>query len=407
MFKKRKVFVSGILGLAFLTAVLITTGCEITDEEPVVDQVEPDEKEEITDELAEEDIIDEALEEEVNDDLVFTLPVNARNLTASPRGDYLLFTNGGTQFEPYFMINMQTYEAEFCDQRRSYWGEVEQLPAPGLEHGRAYSPQFSPGGEKLLYIAYGYEDYDEYGAGSIYLSRPDLPPEVYDQVELESEEIIRGIRPVWKADLSGIYYVTAEGVKSYCTGEGQVDEIILARDLSGLVQENRFAPYAFCVEEDLAWLAYFHEGMIKLASLEDNGEKMEVFDTGLSDIRHVEFIFGGRYLVLESAYMFDVEGHWLEFLDMQTGETVELDNDYLPLMHEKTGYMKTDHGELIVNKVERKEDSGPVLTPVLLNNKLEKVRSLDLPPEVFPLDDKWFALERTMEGTKLYKVNLE
>ncbi len=97
------------------------------------------------------------------------LPVNARNLAASPRGNYLLFTNGGTQFEPYFMINTQSYEAELCDQRRSYWGELEQLPTPGLEQGRAYSPEFYPDGEKLLYVGYGYEEHDKYSAGGVSL----------------------------------------------------------------------------------------------------------------------------------------------------------------------------------------------------------------------------------------------
>ena len=102
-----------------------------------------------------------------------------------------------------------------------------------------------PDGEKLLYIGYGYEEYDEYGAGSIYLSRLDLPPEVYDQVKLEGDKLIRGIRPVWKADLEGIYYIISEGIMSYNSSEEQVNNVVPVGELSGLVQENRLAPHAF------------------------------------------------------------------------------------------------------------------------------------------------------------------
>ncbi len=143
------------------------------------------------------------------------------------------------------MIDTQFYEAEYCDQRRSYWDEVEQLPTPGLEHGRPYSPQFSRMARSCFIVGYGYEEYDEYGAGSIYLSRLDLPPEVYDQVKLEGDKLIRGIRPVWKADLEGIYYIISEGIMSYNSSEEQVNNVVPVGELSGLVQENRLAPHAF------------------------------------------------------------------------------------------------------------------------------------------------------------------
>ena len=413
MFNKDKLFGHLFSCLVILfSVVILTSGCETAEPEPEVDQEVSEESEEVADEEEEEpekkeEVADEIEEEELNDNLVFMLPVNARNLTASPLGDYLLFTNGGTQFEPYFLIDTRTYEAEYCDQQRSYWGEVEQLPTPGVEHGRAYSPQFSPDGEKLLYVGYGYEDHDEYGAGSIYLSRLDLPPEVYDQVKLEDKELTRGIRPVWKADLEGIYYVTPVGIMSYCSSEERVNKLFPTGDLNGLAQDGRIAPHAFHVEDDLTWLAYFYEGRIKLASLENGGSKLEVFDTGLSDINQVEFIFNSSYLVLESAYTFDVEGHWLEFLDMQTGELVALDNEYLPLMQDKTGYLKTEQGELIINNVKEQENSAPVLTTVLIDENLRKVRSLDLPPDVIRIGDTWCVTERSQEGTALYKLDIE
>jgi len=392
MFEESKFFRSVFFSLViFISASIITSGCETAEQEP-------GEKEEVADKNE---------EEELNGDLILMLPMNAGNLVASPQGKYLLFTNGGTQFEPYFMIDVQSYEAEYCDQRNAYWGEVEQLPTPGLEHGRAYSPQFSPDGEKLLYTGYCYEEYDEHGAGSIYLSRLDLPPEIYDRIDLESEEVLEGIRPAWKADQEGIYYITAAGVMSYCSREKQAEEIYPAGDLRGLVQENRLAPYAFYIEDDLARLAYFYEGRIKLVSLENSASELEVFETGLTDISNLEFIFEGTYLVLESAYMFDIEGHWLEFFNMEEREMTELDRNYLPLMAAKTGYQKTGQGELVLNKVKEKEDSGPALTPVLLDSNLEKVQVLDLPLEIIRVGDIWCVSEKSRKGTALYKVDME
>jgi len=408
MFGKKRFFGHVFFGMVILlSAVIINNGCETADQDPEVEQAEPEVEQEEPEEK--EEVADKNDEEELNDDLVFMLPRNAGNIAVSPQGKYLLFTNGGTQFEPYFMIDTQTYEAEYCDQQNAYWGEVEQLPTPGLEHGRAYSPQFSPDGEKLLYTGYGYEGYVEFGAGSIYLSHLDLPPEIYDQVDLESEEVIEGISPAWKADQEGIYYISAKGVMSYCSREGQIDQIYEAGDLSGLVQDNRLAPYAFYIDDDLARLAYFYEGRIKLLSLENSASELEVFETGLTDINNLEFIFEGKYLVLESAYMFDVEGHWLEFFDMEEKEMIELDHNYLPLplMYAKTGYQMTGQGKLVLNKVEEKEDSGPDMTPVLLNSKLEKGQNLDLPQALIRVEDIWCVIETSLEGTALYKVDME
>jgi len=405
MCEANKNFRAVLFYLAILfSAAILMIGCETADQEPEVEQAEPEYEQEEHEEKAEGA---DKEEEELKDDLVFMLPMNAGNLAAAPQGKYLLFTNGGTQFEPYFMIDARSYEAEYCDERNAYWGEVEQLPTPGLEHGRAYSPQFSPDGEKLLYTGYGYEGYVEFGAGSIYLSRLDFPPNIYDRVDLESEEVITGIRPAWKGDQEGIYYISAEGVMSYCSREELVDQIYEAGDLSGLVQDNKLAPYAFYIEDDLAWLAYFSEGSIKLISLENSASKLEVFETGLGDINNLEFIFEGKYLVLESAYMFDVEGNWLEFFDMEKREMIELDHNYLPLMSAKTGYQKTVQGELVINKVEEKEDSGPDLTPALLDRNLEKVQILDLPQEIIRVGDVWCELEKSLEGTALYKVDIE
>lgn len=398
MFQKERCFWQAFFVLVLFVFAIMNSGCEVEDLEPEIEPDDPSENDEIA---------DEPVEEIINDNLFFILPVNSRNLIEAPLSDYLLFTNGGTQFEPYSLINTQTYEAEFCDQRNAYWGEVEELPTPGLEGGRAYSPQFSPDGDKLLYVGYGFEDHDEFGACTIYLSSLDLPPQVTSQVVLEEDEILRGIKPAWKADQQGIYFITARGVMDYCSLEEQTVKLYPAGELSGLVQEGSIAPYTFYVEDDMALLAYFHDGFVKMVPLANTDMEPEVFRTGLSDIGSLEFIFGGRYLVLESIYTFDIEGHWLQFLDLQSGEMVELDNKYLPLVYEKKGYVKTAQGEIVLNQVEDNGLNGLELNPALIDSSLEKVRALDLPPDIIRLKDKWCVIESEREGTFVYQVKVD
>lgn len=398
MFQKERYFLQAFFVLVLFVVAIMNSGCEVEDLEP---EIEPDDPSE-NDEMA-----DEPVEEIINDDLLFILPVNSRNLIEAPLSDYLLFTNGGTQFEPYSLIKTQTYEADFCDQRNAYWGEVEELPTPGLEGGRAYSPQFSPDGDKLLYIGYGFKDHDEFGAGTIYLSSLDLPPQVTNQVILEEDDLLRGIKPAWKADQQGIYFITARGVMDYCSLEEQTVKLYPTGELSGLVQEGSIAPHTFYVEEDMALLAYFHDGFVRMVPLENTDLEPEVFRTGLSDIGRLEFIFGGRYLVLESIYTFDFEGHWLQFLDLQSGEIVEIDNKYLPLVYEKKGYAKTAQGEIVLNQVEDKGLNGLELNPALIDSNLEKVRALDLPSDIIRFKDKWCVIESEREGTFVYQVKVD
>ncbi len=368
--------------------VAIVPGRQTLDPEDVDAVDEPEEK------------VDE--EEQISGELAFMLPPTAGNLTASPDGEYLLFTMAAAPIDPYHIINTETYEGEICDDEGVYWGEIERLPTPGLELTQVDAPHFSPDGEKLLYAAYELAEDLKYGNAVIYLCNLGLPPEVENQVDLSDDEFIRGIRPAWKADQQGIYYLTAKGVMSYCPEEQQAEKLHSAQDLNGLVQDDSLATHSFYVKDDFTELAYFFEGKIKLVAIENDEPELEVFDTGLSDINNIEFIFDGRYLAMENTYMYDIEKYWLEFFDRQTGELVELKNDYLPSM-----YSKTDQGEMVFNKVEEKKDSRPVLTPVLLNNNLEKVQSIDLPPGVFRLGDMWCVLGRNQEGYPLYKVDFE
>ena len=375
-----------------MATVFMAAGCNNFEPESGIDEIDPEEE---VDEINE---ADEKETEEINGDFVLVLPPTAGNLAVSPGGDYLLFTMAGAPIDPYHIINTETYKGEICDDWGVYWGEIEGLPTPGHEPAQVDSPHFSPDGEKLLYVGYELKEY-EYVNAVIYLCNLGLPPEVFQQIDLSSDEYIQGIRPAWKADQEGIYYLTAKGVMSYCPEEQQAEKIYSARDLNGLVQEGSLAPHSFHVGDDFAGLAYYYEGRIKLVPLENVEPELEVFDTGLSDISNIEFIFGGKYLALESTYMYDTEGYWLEFLDLQTGELVELENDYLP-----AGYTTSDQEEMAFIKFDEPKD----FEIALLNYSLEEVQSVDIPRftgYVIWLNDMWCILESNQDGYPLYKVD--
>ncbi len=398
-----KLLMSLIFGLMAFALLFMVAGCDTTEEE--FDAIDPEEEVDAAD-PEDVDAVDEPEEkadeeEQISGELAFMLPPTAGNLTASPDGEYLLFTMPAAPIDPYHIINTETYEGEICDDRGIYWGEIEGLPTPGLELTQVDVPHFSPDGEKLLYVGYEIYEYEKVNA-VIYLSNLGLPPEVFQQVDLSSDELIQGIRPAWKADQKGIYYLTAKGVMSYSSEEQQAEKVHSVRDLNGLVQDEKLAPHSIYVEVNFALLAYYYDGRLKMVDIENGEPELEVFDTGVSDIENIEFIFDGRYIAMESAYMYDVEGNWLEFYDRQTGELVELENNYLPSM-----YSKTDQGEMVFNKVDEIKDSGLVLTPVLLNNKLEKVQSLDLPPDVFLIGHMWCVLGSNQDGYPVYKLDFE
>ena len=378
---------------------LLASACDDIEPEPEVDQADLEEEADEID-TEEVDAVDEK-EEEINGELVFMLPPTAGNLAASPKGDYLAFTMAGAPIDPYHIINTETYQSEICDDRGIYWGEIEYLPTPGLEYAQVKAPHFSPDGEKLLYMGYEVFDY-EYVNAVIYLCNLGLPLEAESQVDLSDDEVIPGIRPVWKADGEGIYYLTTKGVISYSPENQQAEIIYSASDLSGpLVQNNRLAPHSFHVINDKAMLAFNYEDKIEIVSLDANHSDLELFETGLSDISSIELIFDGRYIVLESAYMYDIEGHWLEFLDLRSGELVELDNNYLP-----AGYAINDQQEMAFIRVNEPGD----YELAILNESLEEAQTADIPwltGNVIWLDSAWCMLGRGQEGYPLYKVEFE
>ena len=399
---KSKSYMKALFGVLIIATALIVLACEGDEPEPVVDQTEPEEKPDEVD--PEEADAEDKAREEMNGDLALMLPPTAGNLAASPGGDYLLFTMAAAPIDPYQIINTEIYEGEICDERGVYWGEIEDLPTPGLELAQVNAPHFSPDGEKLLYVGYEIKDY-EYVNAAIYLCDLGLPPEVKHQIDLSEEEFIQGIRPAWKADQQGIYYLTAKGVMSYYPEEQQPEKLHPAKVLNGLVQEDSLAPHAFHVTDDYTWLAYYYDGKINLVELGENDEpELKVFDMGLSNLQSINFIFDGSYLALESEYMYDRERYFLEFLDMQKGELVELAKDYLP-----AGYSQNEQEEMAFTKYKGSND----FEIAILNSSLEEVKSVSIPGStplaghVIWLGDAWCVLGGNQEGYPLYKVDFD
>lgn len=388
-----------MLCLIIMALALLASACDDVEPEPEADQAEPVPNEDA-------DVINDTGEkepEEIAGEPLLILPPTAGNLAASHKGDYLVFTMAGAPVDPYHIINIESYESEIVDEGLVNFGEFEVLPTPDLQSGQVTFPEFSPDGEKLLYAAYeaGFDQPGEY-PGAIYFGYLALPPEIYDQVYLAEDDFVPGIRPVWKADGEGIYYLTVKGVVSYSLENQQAEIIHSVSDLSGpLVQNNRLAPHSFHVKNNTVMLAYYYDNKIEIVSLDDGLSGVELFETGFSDINSIEFIFDGRYIVLENAYMYDIEGNWLEFLDLRSGELVELDNNYLP-----AGYAINDQQEMVFIRVNEPGD----YKLAILNDSLEEAQTADLPwlpGNVIWLDSAWCMLGRGQEGYPLYKVEFE
>ncbi len=167
---------------------------------------------------------------------------------------------------------------------------------------------------------------------------------------------------------------------------------------------SSLAPHSIHAEDDFAVLAYYYDGRIKLVDIESDETELEVFDTGLSDIEIIEFIFDGRYIAMESAYMYDKEGYCLEFLDLQEGEPAELENDYLP-----AGYSTNYQKEIAFIKYNESND----FDIAILNSSLEEVKTVGIPElirSVIWLDGHWHMFDRRgskQDGTPVYKLDFE
>ena len=377
-------------GLLIMAVALIFPACEVIEPEPEIDHPDLEEEASEVNDLKEES-------EEAIGEILLMLPPTAGNLTASPDGDFLLFTMAAAPIEPYHIINIETYEGKIHDDWGIYWGEIEYLTTPGLEVAQIEAPHFSPDSKKLLYVGYEVDNY-EYVNAVIYIFNAGLPPEAEYQIELSGDEFIRGIRPAWKADQQGIYYLTAKGVMSYCPEKQQAEKLYSAEALSGLVEDENLAPHSFLVKDDFAGLAYFYEGEIEIVPLKNDHFERERFDTELMEISSIEFIFDGRYLALGSDLMYDT-GHWLKFFDLETGEMVELESNYLP-----AGYVVNDRQEMAFIKYNQAGD----FEIAILDESLEEVKTAGLPrltENVILLDSAWCVLGSNQDGYPLYKVD--
>ena len=381
-------------GLLIMSSALILSACGVIEPEPEVNEVDPEEEAGVINDQFEKE------PEETIGEILLILPPTANHLTVSNDGDFLIFTMAGAPIDPYHIINTKTYRSEIVDGREVSFDDIEALPTPGLEPGQVNAPEFSPDGEKLLYAAYeaGLYRPGEH-PGAIYISCPGLPPEIYHQVDLSEDEIVPDIRPVWKADGEGIYYLSTRGVMSYSPEAQQAELVHTAEDLSGPLDQNTgLAPHSFLVKDNFARLAYAYEGEIEIVPFKNDHLEWERFETGLTEISNIEFIFDGRYLALESAFMYDIEGQWLEFLDLQTGELVELDNNYLP-----AGYTVNDQQEMAFIKFNQAGD----FELAILNELLEEVQTASLPRltgNVIWLDSAWCVLGSGQDGYPLYKI---
>lgn len=379
-------------GLLIMASILVISACEVIEPDPEVDQPDPEE------EVVDINDLEEEEPEEAIGEILLMLPPTAGNLAASPDGNFLLFTMAAAPVEPYHILNTETYEGEIRDDWGIYWGEIEYLSTPGLEVAQVEAPRFSPDSEKLLYVGYEVDHY-EYVNAAIYIFNAGLPPEAEFRVELSGNEFIHGIRPAWKADQRGIYYITAKGVMSYCPEKQQAEKLHSAEALSGLVQDEGLAPHSFLVKDDFAGLAYFYEGEIEIVPLKNDHFKRERFDTGLVEISGIEFIFDGRYLALGSDLMFDKTGHRLKFYDLQSGKMVELESNYLP-----AGYVVNDRQEMAFIKINEAGD----FELTILNESLEEVQTAGLPRftgNVVWLDSAWCVLGSNQDGYPLYKID--
>lgn len=380
-----------LFSLILIFTILIPGGCNPAGEP--VGETDPSEGENSAE-------VEEYQSEIINDDFVLMLPPTAFNLNVSPEGDYIFFHMAAAPIEPCHIISTETYTSEESGDPGVSWGKFEALPTPGMEGGQTYFSDISADGDKLLYIAYEFEGFDPFENATINFSNLKLPPDVYHQVNLDKEEVINGIRPVWKANQEGIYYLTAQGIMSYNLTSEQVKHLYEAADLEGLIQNNQLAPHAFNLSDNYTELAYYYEEKIYFIPLEEESD-IEVIETGVADIANIEFIFNGKYLSLESADTFDSKGHWLTFIDRQTGEMLVLENNYQP-----AGYAINNQEQMVFVE----DRGGRNFEYVLLNSSFDKVGIAAIPDDYFRfeviwLGDKWCALKHEQEGTPLYQLD--
>ncbi len=323
---------------------------------------------------------------------------SGRRLVVSPDGKFLLTKEAELPERPVYPIyNLDDYIEEtdggekLNDKLPEDFDAVELLPVPEAEgYVHIHHPTFTPDGDKLLYVGYEYMD-----RATIYFSHVGLPPKVFHRLEVDSGHTIK---PSWKANQEGIYYITEEGLFSYLLEEEEEPSMLhSSSELEGFPGTTN---YTFNISSDYAELAWYYEGNLKILDLTTDRYDPEVIETEIDmESTEVSYIFEGKYIALSL-----VEDS-LTLMARETGEFTEIDYKY-----KMTDYLNTyawnDLSQLAV--LQETDNSARGLQLTLYNEELEKIRSKDVPrnsSEVVWLGDSWGVLERNRNSFKVHAIN--
>jgi len=190
---------------------------------------------------------EEEVAEEVEDtagEILFEAQYAGRRLDVSPDGKYLL-----TKSHPHYPIYEWAAFIEETDAGESLNGKLPEdfdsaalLPTPGAgRQPNIHHPAFTPDGDKLLYVGHEYMN-----KATIYFTHAGLPPEVFHRLEVDSGYTIK---PAWKANQEGIYYITEKGLFSYLLEKEEADMLYSSSELEGFPGVSN---YTFKINSDTA-----------------------------------------------------------------------------------------------------------------------------------------------------------
>lgn len=342
-----------------LTLFLLLSGCQAPEALPEILDLEnePQENEAIS--IEEKKVTDEVIEnvnglenEKFSPNTLLTLSFTAGDFIISADNNFLYFTIPSAPGSLYHLIDLTAAEVDLQSTPKIEWEAIEALPTPSII-GNTYHLQITADSSNLLYTTSEILwDETEYGQKTvIYFSRPDFPPDIYDQVEFTGDEVPFAnngsvIEPFWNEGNNKVFYLTPSGIYKYSTEDRKQTLIRPAEELAGLVWEGHLAPHAFYLESGKKELAYYSDGTIYLVSLVNRTSKPEkiIIDQGDRDFVGIDYLFDGSYLILKDGYA--KSGYWLDdlsltFVNRHSGEVIMEDNDYLP-----AGYNLDDQGRM-------------------------------------------------------------
>ncbi len=392
--KKNFLFFVKVLFLLFL---ILLPGCQPSERlsEPDLPAVENDiheneavltEYEGVIDEEAENEDVAES--EEVGPNIFLTFSYMAGDFIVSPGENFLFFTVPSDPGALYHVIDLTA--VEICSQSvpEIEWEAIEALPIPYIM-GHTHHLQITDDGSNLLYATSEilWDESDNGAKTTIIFSRPNYPPEVLHQLELTGEEVPYAafagpyISPAWGPGADNIFYLTLSGIYRYSTVDSRKILVRPSAELPGLAGKKQLPPHAFYLDGNNKELAYYNEGAIYLVSLINKADTPEMIkvDTADNDIVGLEYLFGGKYLVLEDGYTgwgFGLNDLSLTFVDRQSGEVVLEGNDYLP-----AGYILDDLGQMFFKSL-GSDNRGYF---VLLDSSLSEI-SIISAKDIIPVD---------------------